>query len=60
MKGTIDEPLLTEHLVDGNLGQEGEVAFPNVRAEVAESKADIPLKVGNMTIMTRLEVSDRQ
>lgn len=41
--------------------QQGDtIALSDVRAAVADGKTDIPVKVGNTTIMTKLEVSDRQ
>ncbi len=42
------------------ISQGDSVILPDVRAAVAAGNTDIPVQVGSRTIMTRLEVSDRQ
>ncbi len=36
------------------------ITIPNVRTEIAEGKTEIPVQVGDKTIITQLEVSERQ
>ena len=36
------------------------ISIPNVRTEIAEGKTEIPVQVGDKTIITQLEVSERQ
>ena len=36
------------------------ITIPNVRTEIAEGKTEIPVQVGDKTIITQLEISERQ
>ena len=54
-------PLTFADNADYDQIQQGDtLTLPDVRAAVADGKNDIPIKAGDKTIMTKLEVSDRQ
>lgn len=54
-------PLTFADSSDYDLIKQGDLlTLPNVRAAISDGKTDIPVQMGDRTIMTKLEVSDRQ
>jgi aconitate hydratase len=54
-------PLVFANSDEYNLIQQGDrITIPGVRTLIADGKTDIPIQISSKTIITRLDVSDRQ